>query len=130
MDALDSRLSACLPLAHRLCRALRDEAACAGLADDALPPGDASDARFHLERDPAMGTESLVGEWLDRRGHRVGMLLFHADGSFFAEHDIVRAHPSDPEVFIEAVEACGRGERIVCGLRSMPMCGAGQPAPG
>jgi hypothetical protein len=46
-----------------------------------------------------------VGEWLDERGYRIGMLVFHPDGSCFADFDVVRMHPVDARWFVEAVEA-------------------------
>ena len=49
------------------------------------------------------------------------MLLFHADDSFFAEYDIVRPHPGNPRLFVEAVEAWGRGQDIRRDARMMPM---------
>ena len=65
----------------------------------------ADTAAYRLERDPASGDDSLVGEWHDARGYRIGMVVFHGDGSCFAEFDIVRAHPRDARWFVEAVEA-------------------------
>ncbi len=126
MDTLESRVSACLPLAQALCLALRDRAAGLGFDGDALPPTDSADAHFRLERDPADGSDSLVGEWLDRHGHRVGMLLFHVGGTYFAEHDIARVHPADPTLFVEAVEAWGSDGRISADMRAMPMIGAAE----
>jgi hypothetical protein len=51
------------------------------------------DADYRLERDPATSEYSLVGDWQSEQGMRLGVLLFHADGSFFVEQDMVRLHP-------------------------------------
>ncbi|MEW8208686.1 MAG: hypothetical protein AB2746_21395 [Candidatus Thiodiazotropha taylori] len=65
------------------------------------------EASYRLERDPSNSEFSLVGDWMNEQGNRLGMLLFHADGSFFVEHDIVLPHPTKPDWFVEAVNAWG-----------------------
>ncbi len=47
-------------------------------------------------------------------------MLFHADGSFFAEYDVIRDHPGDPRWFVEAVNAWGRGSDIRSEPRLLP----------
>ena len=121
MDALQQRLDVCLPLAAALCRALSDEASRLGFDPAILVGADPLTAEFRLETDPASGDDSLLGEWFDRHRCRVGLLLFHADGSCFAEHDIIRPHPGKPRLFVEALEAWGRGQDIRCEARVMPM---------
>jgi hypothetical protein len=121
MDTLQKRLQASLPLAEAICLALRQEAGRLGFEAATLSGADVLTAEFQLQTDPASGGAGLLGEWFDRHRCRVGMLLFHADGSFFAEHDIVRPHPGNPRVFVEAVEAWGRGQDIRCEARLMPM---------
>lgn len=83
-----------------------------GFADGEIVLLSAADAVYTLARDPANGDYSLLGEWRDERGSKTGSLAFHADGSFFVEHDIVRPHPSKPRWFVEAVTAWGKGEVI------------------
>lgn len=80
-----------------------------------------SQAAYRLEKDPANGEFSLVGDWLDERGAKQGSLLFHADGSFFVEQDIVRPHPRKKQWFVEAVNAWGQGETIKAEPRLLPM---------
>ncbi|MCG7986281.1 MAG: hypothetical protein JAZ20_09125 [Candidatus Thiodiazotropha weberae] len=65
------------------------------------------EASYRLERDPSNSEFSLVGDWMNEKGYRLGTLLFHADGSFFVEHDIVMLHPTKPDWFVEAVNAWG-----------------------
>ncbi|OOZ36837.1 hypothetical protein [Solemya velesiana gill symbiont] len=78
-------------------------------------------AVYRLERGPASNEYSLVGDWLDERGFKLGTLLFHADGTFFVEQDIVRQHPRKAKWFVEAVSAWGRNEKIKVEARLIPM---------
>jgi len=108
MSPLQQQVEAVRPIANALCERLRVEAAKLGFPTEGLSIGGPDTAVYRLERDPVSGSDSLLGEWLDERGYRIGMLLFHGDGSFFAEHDVVRQHPTDPRWFVEAVNAWGR----------------------
>jgi hypothetical protein len=108
MSPLQQQVETLRPMAEVLCERLRVEAAKLGFPAEGLSIRGPDTAVFRLERDPASGSDSLLGEWLDARGYRIGMLLFHGDGSFFAEHDIVRQHPTDPRWFVEAVNVWGR----------------------
>jgi len=83
-----------------------------------LKPGDAA---YRLERDPYNSEFSLVGEWRDPQGMKLGNLLFHADGSFFVEQDIVKPHPCKRGWYVEAVNAWGRGDEIRAEPRLMRM---------
>lgn len=81
--------------------------------DPQLLPAIAWDALvFSVQRDPADGADCLTGEWKTPAGQRIGQVRFNSDGSFFAEHDIVLAHPNDERWFVEAVEAWGRDSQI------------------
>ena len=121
MSQLQRRVDELLPLAEAICRALREGVRRLGFADEAIaiPGPDAASYRF--DRDPASGTDSLVGEWRDAEGQRLGMLLFHADGTFFAEHDVIKLHPANPRWFVEAVNAWGRDREVRAEPRLMPM---------
>jgi hypothetical protein len=121
VDPVQARLTAVAPLAAAICRSLREQVARLGFDPAEVRIGDALAAVYRLEPDPASGSESLIGEWRDRHGQRVGNLVFHADGSFFVEHDVVRTHPADPGQFVEAVNAWGRGQRILAEPRLLPM---------
>jgi hypothetical protein len=70
------------------------------------------EASYRLERDPSNSEFSLVGDWLNDQGLKLGTLLFHADGSFFVEHDIVKPHPTRSDQFVEAVNAWGNNSII------------------
>jgi len=130
MDALKQRIINDQPLAAALCRALREEAAKLGFDADTVPTPDPAAAVHRLERDKVSGSTTLVAEWQDRHGYRIGMLLIHGDGSFFAEYDIVKPHPAKPRMFVEAVEAWGRDGDIRCEARLMPMIDDVEPAAG
>ncbi|WP_455212475.1 hypothetical protein [Kaarinaea lacus] len=103
-----------------ICNALADEVKKIGLTEKAVATAPWQRARFELQRDPASGESSLVGTWRDSRGQRVGSIIFHCDGSFFAEYDVVAPHPHDQRWFIEAVNAWGREDIIKAELRLLP----------
>ena len=121
MGAPLSRFEQVSPLAHAICRALADELVKLGFAPGSIPIGDPASASYRLDRDPASGLDSLVGEWRDTRGQRQGGLVFHADGTFFVEHDVIRPHPRDPRWFVEAVNAWGRDQDIRAEPRLLPV---------
>ena len=79
------------------------------------------EATYRLERDPSTSEFSLVGDWLSEQGMKLGTLLFHADGSFFVEQDVVRPHPKRSGWFVEAVNAWGRGDEIKAEARLLPL---------
>ena len=71
-----------------------------------------SEAEYRLERDPSNSEYSLVGDWLNERGNKLGTLLFHADGSFFVELNVIRPHPTKPGWFVDALKAWGENDEI------------------
>ena len=102
---------------QQLQKTLRDE----GFAAEALVLSSPEEAIYRLEKDPSNGEYSLVGDWIGEQGNKLGSLLFHADGSFFVEHDVVRPHPSKRRWFVEAVNAWGKGDNIKAESRLLPM---------
>lgn len=78
-------------------------------------------ADYYLEKDPASGEYTLVGDWLDKRGFKEGTLVFHSDGSFFVEQNVVQPHPQKRKWFVEAVNAWGKGDEIKAEARLLPM---------
>ena len=107
-------------LAQEVCRAMVDVVDQLGFAPGSVSIPDPAAARYRLGRDPASGEHSLMGEWRDGRGQKQGSLVFHTDGSFFVEYDVVRAHPKDPRWFVEAVNAWGRDPEIRAEARLLP----------
>ncbi len=74
-------------------------------------------AAYWLEKDPASGEYGLTGEWRDASGNKLGSLQFHAGGTFYVEHDILRPHPQRAHCFVEAVHAWGKDADIKAELR-------------
>jgi len=119
-DALKQRLLAIEPFAQTILQRLGEEAAKIGF-DSTIALHTFAQAQFHLAQDPADGSYSLQGEWRDAGGHKHGNLVFHADGSFLVEHDIVLPHPRKPQWFVEAVTAWGKAGQIKTEPRLLPM---------
>jgi hypothetical protein len=120
MNKIRIRYKKIAPLAGAICEALAAELDKLGFAAGSVAVAEPAAAAYRLERDPASGTDSLVGEWLDARGQKQGGLVFHGDGSFFVEYDVVRPHPRDGRWFVEAVQAWGRGSMIRAEPRLLP----------
>jgi len=99
-------------LGESICKALLEQGLEIGFDEQALPLINWIELEFAVKQDPADGSDCLTGEWKDPSGYRIGQIQFNGDGSFFAEHDIVLAHPSDKRWFVEAVEGWGRGNNI------------------
>ncbi|QJD28624.1 hypothetical protein [Methylococcus geothermalis] len=96
-----------------VCARLRREIEKLGIAPDRLTRLPVYDeAEFEASKDPYSGEETLCGRWRDARGHSIGQMKFHGDGSFYAEFDVVLPHPGDPRWFVEGVTAWGRGDVI------------------
>jgi hypothetical protein len=108
-------------LGEAICQALMNEVEKIGLTDKALLTAPWERARFELQRDPANGEYSLCGVWQDANGQRIGSIVFHCDGSFFAEYDVVEQHPKDQRWFVEAVNAWGKDLNIKVEPRLLPM---------
>ncbi len=122
MTELRERYLQIRPAATRVCKAMEAEIEKIGMDRDSINPR-LERARFELHRDPALGQTSLVGVWRNAEGMKQGEILFHEDGSFFAEYDVVCPHPSDSRWFIEAVTAWGKGEEVKSELRLLPAVG-------
>ena len=111
-EAVSVRYRQIQPLAQAIDARLRDEVIRLGFAADEVrisPPGE---AEYRLERDPSNNEYSLVGDWIDAKGMKLGSLLFHPDGSFFVEHDVIKTHPKKRRWFVEAVNAWGKDAEI------------------
>lgn len=82
-----------------------------------------SHLQYSLERDPLSGLDALVGVWThptSASGYKLGMLIFHVDGSFFAEYDVLQPHPNKRKWFVEAVTVWGKGDDIKGDPRLLP----------
>jgi hypothetical protein len=109
-------------LGEAICRRLRAEISKLGftaVAVEEITPV-FGQARFTTSRDPYSGNDTLCGYWHDANGQRCGEMKFHADGTFFAEYDVVRPHPRDPRWFVEGVAAWGRDPDIKAEPKLLP----------
>lgn len=83
-----------------------------------------SHVQYSLQRDTFSGLDSLLGVWMHpTSGYKTGSLLFHADGMFFAEYDVLQPHPTKRQWFVEAVTAWGKGDDIKGDPRLLPALG-------
>jgi hypothetical protein len=117
---LDEEHAAVARLAERICLRLGEEIDKLGLSEQVAKPR-WEEAQCRLRVDPALGDETLEMLWHGRRGERIGSILFHQDGSYFAEYDVVRPHPQKPRWFVEAVCAWGREQTIKAEPRLLPI---------
>lgn len=71
------------------------------------------DADFVLIKDPYSGEHNLTCYWYDEaKKQRIGRLQFNSDGTFYAEYDVVKPHPTKTHRFVEGVTAWGKAEQI------------------
>lgn len=121
-DNLQQRWEEVRTLGMNICLAMSREVEKLGLsAEKASLTAPWERACFELQPDPASGQSSLVGTWKNASSQRVGMIIFHCDGSFFAEYDVIEQHPTKQRWFVEAVSAWGRDEVIKSEARLIPM---------
>ncbi|MYM62480.1 hypothetical protein [Pseudomaricurvus sp. HS19] len=73
-----------------------------------------------LRRDSYEGTDSLFAEWRTPSGALLGYLLIHGAGQIYAEYDVLAAHPTKSQWFIEAVTAWGSAEAVKTEPRLLP----------
>ena len=69
-------------------------------------------AEFTLIKDPYTMDENLTGYWYDSNKQRIGNIQFLSDGSFYAEYDVVKPHPTKKQWFVEAISAWGKQGHI------------------
>lgn len=106
-----------------LCRAMSDELLRLGFRPGQIAIADHKDADYRLEHDPALGTDSLIGQWNNAQRQKCGEILFHADGSFYAEYDVIHLHPNNDRWFVVSVSAWGKGETIKAEATLLPVAG-------
>ncbi|MFU8788214.1 MAG: hypothetical protein ACNA7G_04240 [Methylobacter sp.] len=110
-------------LAECVCRRLCEEINKLGfMADDSLHYPHYDKARFELLKDPFTGDYNLTGYWHDEaKKQRIGQLQFNSDGSFYAEYDVIKPHPTKPRHFVEGVTAWGKAEQIKAEAKLLDM---------
>lgn len=117
---LTERFEAVEELACEIFKHLQQEVDKLGFSYPEVKLQTIDEAVYRLDKDPASGEYSLVGDWRDDHGMKIGSMIFHTDGSFFVEQDIVRPHPEKPQWFVEAVNAWGRNFNIKSEARLLP----------
>lgn len=100
-------------LARKIGKKCQDEIARLGFEANEVEFQSPEEANYYLEKDPLSGEFALVGDWTDNRGFKLGSLVFHVDGSFYVEQDVIRPHPQKKKWFVEAISAWGKGG-VIC----------------
>ena len=102
------------PLAESICQRLTEEINELGFTNaDIQHYPHYDDADFVLVKDPYSGEQNLACYWYDEaKRQRIGRLQFNSDGTFYAEYDVVKPHPSKSSRFVESVTAWGKAEQI------------------
>ncbi len=120
-QAVASRYAEIKQLAERISQRFEEEVVKLGFQKQSIALLSPAEANYYLEFDPGSGETSLKGDWVNKLGLKQGSLVFHSDGSFFVEQDIVKAHPKKKNWFVEAVNAWGRDSDIRAEARLLPM---------
>lgn len=95
-----------------VCSALVNEALKLGFSKNEIPDISWNGIRFSMMKDPANGNVCYSGNWVSELGLKLGEFQINSDGSFFAEHDLVKSHPTKKGVFVESVIAWGKNSRV------------------
>lgn len=109
-----------------ICRELNRQILKLGFPPERADVALGSHLQYSLERDPLSGLDALVGVWThptSTSAYKLGTIIFHVDGSFFAEYDVLQPHPSKRKWFVEAVTVWGRGDDIKGDPRLLPALG-------
>lgn len=103
-----------------ICQALRQEILALGFAAEQVSLPDSQRVQFSQVRDPYSGRDNLKVS-LQGAGHqRLGEIQFNSDDGFFAEFDVVQAHPHDARWFVESVTVWGRAGDIKAEPKFLP----------
>lgn len=107
---------------EEICRVVQHEIDKLGFRKPIMGPS-LDNATFQLSADPMNGKNTLVGMWRNDRGEKCGQILFHADGTFYAEYDVVRVHPSRANWFVESISAWGNNTVVKAEPNLLPAVG-------
>lgn len=105
MEQLEQRKAAVEQQGSALLSALRDKVMALNLPGNPVTIPDFESATFTLEYDKYNGQQTLMASFYPSPHYRAGVLLFHSDGSCFAEYHVMQLHPAKPQWFVESVEA-------------------------
>lgn len=118
---LENQLEKHMLLGKQICQEMWQAMSKIGFQEtdiDGIP--DFEQAEFKLVKDPYTADENLAGLWYDQHKQRIGNIQFNSDGSFYAEYDIVRPHPSKKNWFVEAMSAWGNKGHIKTEAKLLP----------
>ncbi|MGA8147993.1 MAG: hypothetical protein WB870_10520 [Gallionellaceae bacterium] len=115
------RIALAAALGRELIDALQEKIATLNLPGEAIIIPAFEAACFTLERDRYNGEQTLRAAFFPTQYYCNGFLLFHSDGSCFAEYHVMQLHPARPKWFIEAVEAWVRDGEIKTDTRLAAM---------
>jgi len=122
-ERLQKRLGQVRMLGEAICAAIENELQKLGFKHPEALAAHFDQAEFELSRDPYDGQDSLKGVWRNTQGHSIGNVLFYPDGTFYAEYDVVRPHPTNKRWFVEAITVWGRGSNLKAEARLLPSLG-------
>jgi hypothetical protein len=124
---LQNQIDAKRAIGINICQQLRAEIDKLGFAkeDESINYPYFDTINFVLTKDPYTGDFNLTGYWYNKRNkqrlEKIGRLQFNSDGSFYAEFDVVKPHPSKADWFVEAVTAWGKEDTIKTEARLLSM---------
>jgi hypothetical protein len=121
MDTLDQRIADANEQGKALLEALREKLAKLDLPGGSIVIPDFDTARFTLEEDKYNGEQTLMASFYPRPNYRAGVLLFHSDGSCYAEYHVMQIYPAKPKWFVESVEAWIRDGKVEADMRLVAM---------
>jgi hypothetical protein len=119
-ERLRKRVGQVRMLGEAICSAIEHEIQKIGFKHPETLTAQFDQAEFELTSDPYDGQDSLKGIWFNPQRHTIGSVLFYADGTFYAEYDVVRPHPTDRRWFVEAITVWGRGSTLKTEARLLP----------
>jgi len=112
-SAIEEHIAAKREFGKTVCQRISENIAKLGFSLQAdIPIPNFDSAEFSLVIDPFTQSEDLVGYWYKAGKQRIGQIKFHGDGSFYAEYDVVKPHPSKKHFFVEAINAWGKQDNI------------------
>ena len=103
-----------------VCNAVHQEIVKLGLQETVDEPR-LDEAEYILSPDPMNGKNSLMGTWRNLKGQKCGEIVFHADGTFYAEYDVVKPHPTNSRWFVEGIAAWGNGSVVKAEPKLLPV---------
>jgi hypothetical protein len=118
---LQQRIAAATEEGVALLAAMRAMVAKLKLPGEAIVIPEYEAAKFTLEHDQYNGQQTLMASFYPTPHNRAGVLLFHSDGSCFAEYQVMRPHPGKKAWFIESVQAWVRDGEIKTDMRLLLM---------